>query len=133
MKFKLTLPVAAFALAALSASMAIARSPVEPGQNAAKQCFWASQISGFASADPYSVNVRVGARDVYQFEMFGRCDDVDWAREIAVRARGSSHICSGLNAEIIAPTSTGPQRCPVRTVRKLTQDEVNALPKRGRP
>ena len=72
-------------------------------------------------------------RDVYQFEMFGRCEDVDWNQSIALVSRGSSYICTGLDAEIISPTSIGPHRCPVRNIRKLTAEEIKALPKRARP
>jgi hypothetical protein len=77
--------------------------------------------------------VRVGVKDVYQFEMLGRCVDVDWSHRIAVVSRGSSHICDGLDAEIIAPSPIGPMRCPVKTVRKLTPAEVAALKGRSRP
>jgi hypothetical protein len=135
----LALPLAAASLAALAAApMAAAKSPTEPAPAAAKptarkQCFWTRQINSFASNDDRIVNVRVGVRDVYQFEMFGRCDEVDWASNIAVRSRGSSYICSGLDAEIISPSSLGPHRCPVRTVRKLSEDEIKALPKHPRP
>jgi hypothetical protein len=133
MNLKPALPLAAAGLAVLSAAapMAAAKSPVEPAPR--KQCFWTRQINSFASSDDRIVNVRVGVKDVYQFEMFGRCSEVDWAQKIAVRSRGSSYICSGLDAEIIAPSSLGPQRCPVKTVRKLTPEEVKALPKGSRP
>ncbi|MBX3485582.1 DUF6491 family protein [Phenylobacterium sp.] len=134
----LALPLAAAGVVALTvAPAALARSPAEPAAAAKApartQCFWTRQINNFASDDDRVVNVRVGVKDVYQFEMFGRCDEVDWAQGIAVRSRGSSYICSGLDAEIIAPSTLGPHRCPVRTVRKLSDDEIKALPKRARP
>lgn len=132
----LALPLAAACVAALTAAapMAAAKSPAAaPAPAQKKQCFWTRQINGFASNDDRIVNVRVGVKDVYQFEMFGRCDEVDWANQIAVRSRGSSYICSGLDAEIISPTSLGPHRCPVRTVRKLSEEEIKALPKHARP
>jgi hypothetical protein len=83
--------------------------------------------------DDRTVNVRVGARDVFQFEMFGTCPEIDWSQRIALVSRRSSTICSGMDAEIVTQTSIGPQRCTVRAVRKLTPAEVAALPKRGRP
>ena len=126
MSWKIALPLAA-SLVALSAAapVAAAKSPNQPAASARKQCFWTRQINNFASSDPNIVNVRVGVKDVYQFEMFGRCEEVDWANGIAVRARGgSSYICSGLDAEIITPSSLGPTRCAVRTVRMLSPDEI---------
>lgn len=128
----------ALALAALiiAPQIAAAETPAAApavAQKPARQCFWTRQVSNFASADDRIVNVRVGVRDVYQLEMFGRCSGVDWSNKIALASRGGFNICAGLDAEIITQTSTGRQRCPVRTVRKLTPAEIEALPKRARP
>ena len=103
----LALPFAAAVMALSAAPAALAGSPTEAAAKpvARSQCFWTRQISNFASDDDRIVNVRVGVKDVYQFEMFGRCDEVDWAQGIAVRSRGSSYICSGLDAEIVTPSS----------------------------
>lgn len=123
------------ALAASATPASLARSPEEPKSEpkAPRQCFWTHQITNFASDDDRIVNVRVGVKDVYQFEMFGPCLDVDWNTKIAVVSRSGSNICSGLDAEIISPSQIGPQRCQVRNVRKLSEAEVAALPKRARP
>jgi len=137
LKTALSLAVASLAALSLAASgPAAAKSPKEPDAAAAKpkkQCFWTKQVNSFASSDDRIVNVRVGVKDVYQFEMFGRCNDVDWNNQIALVSRGGSYICSGLDAEIISPSSIGPQRCPVRNIHKLTPEEVKALPKHARP
>lgn len=124
---------AAAAASLLGAAPAPAKSPLEGAAAPKKQCFWTNQVNNFASSDDRIVNIRVGVKDIYQFEMFGHCNDVDWTNRIALVSRGSNYICSGLDAEIITPTSIGPMRCPVRNIRKLTPDEVKALPKRSRP
>jgi hypothetical protein len=119
---------------AISAPGAVAKAPQEgAAARPERQCFRASQVYGFASADEKTVNLRVGVRDVYQFEMYGRCHDVDWAQRIAIVSRGSSWICRGLDAELITPSPIGPQRCHVKNMRKLTPEEVKALPRLGRP
>jgi len=138
MNWTVKLPLAAAALTALglaASAPAIAKSPVEPAAAKPKsQCFWANQVNSFASNDNRVVNVRVGVKDVYQFEMFGRCNDVDWSNKIALVSRGGNYICTGMDAEIISPSSgLGPQRCPVSKIRKLTPEEVKALPKHARP
>lgn len=126
--------IVAAAVSALGAGTAIAKSPTEPVAPASRgQCFWTSQVNNFASSDGKIVNLRVGVREVYQLEMFGRCHDVDWTQNIAVRSRSGPQICSGLEAEIITPSSIGSQRCPVKTVRKLSEAEIKALPKGSRP
>jgi hypothetical protein len=130
-KTALTL-LAATGLLAGSAGTGFAAAPAK-ADKPARQCFWTDRINSFAAPDDKTVNVRVGVKDVYQFELFARCPEIDWNQNIAVRSRGSSYICSGLDAEVISPSSIGPQRCAVRTVRKLTEAEIKALPKHGRP
>ena len=134
MSFKSALAVVATAgLLAGSAAPVLAKSPVEPTAQPKRQCFWTRNVNNFASNDDRIVNIRVGVKDVYQLQMFGRCNDVDWSNRIAIRSRGSSYICTGLDAEIIAPSPIGPQRCAVQSIRKLTEAEAKALPKHARP
>lgn len=122
---------------ASAAPQAAAKSPAEPAakpaSKPARQCFWANQVNSFASDDDRHVYVRVGVKDIYELEMFGRCHDIDWTQKIGIVSRGGSTICSGLDAEIIAPSPIGPQRCQVSKVRKLSEAEIKALPKRARP
>lgn len=132
MTWKLALIAAITSL--IASNVAVAKTSAEPVEAKPRgQCFWTHQIHNFASDDDRLVNLRVGVRDVYQLEMFGRCQDVDWTQNIAVVSRGSSSICTGLDATIITPSPIGPMRCPVKTVRKLTEAEIKALPKRSRP
>ena len=98
------------------------------------QCFWTRMADGFAAPDEHTLNVRVGVRDVYQFEMFGPCQGIDWDQRIALVSRPGGMICTGMDAEVIAhEPGLGTQRCAVRSVKKLTPEVVAALPKRGKP
>ncbi|MDB5456914.1 MAG: hypothetical protein JWP92_2499 [Caulobacter sp.] len=99
----------------------------------ARQCFYANNVNGFSAVDDEHVYVRVGVKDVYAFKMFGRCPDVDWSWRLGLVSRGGGFICSGFDAELIVPSSIGTQRCPVRDIRKLTPEEVAALPPKARP
>jgi hypothetical protein len=125
------------ALIALSAApqLAGARAPTEPAATAKapRQCFWTRSANGFAAQGEKIVNIRVGVKDVYQFEMFGPCFDIDWSHRIALISRTGSQICTGMDADIVTPSAIGPQRCHVRSVRKLTPAEVAALPKGAKP
>ena len=129
MKTHVALAAGAAALLALGATAATAKSP--PG--AQRQCFWTRNADGFAAADEHTLNVRVGVRDVYQFEMFGPCPDIDWNQRIALVSRSGSTICTGMDAEVVTHSPIGPQRCAVRSVRKLTPEEIAALPRRAKP
>ena len=137
MRRKIALGLAAAGLMAVSAAAAPAAPPPDtPADTAAKparHCFWTRQVNSFASRDNRVVNIRVGVNDYYQLELMGRCQDVDWNQKIGLVSRGSDYICTGLDAEILSPTRIGPQHCPVKTIRKLTPDEVKALPKGAKP
>ncbi|MES2896191.1 MAG: DUF6491 family protein [Pseudomonadota bacterium] len=98
-----------------------------------RQCFNARNVSNFSAVDDRTVNLRVGVKDVYRLDLFGPCHDIDWEHEIAIQSRGSSWICSGLDATIITRSPIGPQRCAVRAIRKLSLAEIAALPPRDKP
>ena len=116
-------PLAALLLLGAAPPNAVAGTPAkEPG----RQCFWTSQVSGYNTLDDKTVLVRVGVKDVYRLGLMGPCPDVDWSQSIALVSRGSSMICSGLDAEVITPSSIGPRKCAVRSVAKLTPEEAAA-------
>ena len=98
-----------------------------------RQCFSASSVNGFDAIDDDTVLVTTGVRNVYQLEIVGVCPDVDWSLRIGLRSRsGSSWICEAIDAELLVPSPSGLQRCPVIGVKKLTPAEVQALKaKRG--
>ena len=133
MKTRTPLAVAAALLAGSTAApSAIAKSPAAHYDR--NQCFYTRMVDSFAAPDDKTLYVRVGVRDVYRFDMFGHCPDIDWNQHLALVSRGSSWICSGMDAEVIThATGLGRQRCPVSAMHKLTPEEVAALPKRARP
>lgn len=122
------------ALLALSACT----TPQEQGQQSAsaqpdRQCFWTRDVNGFNAIDDETVTVTVGVNDVYRLDLVSRCPDIDWNQAIALVSRGGSSICSGLDATIVTRGPGGmAQRCPVRTVSKLTPPEAEALRAKAR-
>ena len=125
-----TLGLAGAALLALGATAGQAADKAPAKHN---DCFWTRDANGFAAQGDKILNVRVNSRDVYQFEMLGHCQDLDWNNRIALVSRPGDSICSGMDAEVVTHSPIGPQRCPVRSVRKLTPEEIAALPKKARP
>lgn len=98
-----------------------------PGVAGARQCFFASQANTFQADDARTVFVTVGARDVYRLDLAGPCPDVDWTQQLAIRPRGGGSVCAGFDAELIVPQAAGSTyRCQIRTVTKLTEEEVEA-------
>jgi hypothetical protein len=127
--------LAAWGLALALAGAAGDATPKSNAPPSGRACFYANQADGFAAVDDSTVNLRVGVRDVYQLKLFATCPDIDWSQHLGLRSRGSSWICegNGLDLDIFTPSSIGPQRCPVTSVRKLTAAEITALPARQRP
>lgn len=114
-------PLAALLLAACVGE------PVESAASGERQCFLPRQVSGFHTDERDSVHVEVGASQVYELEIVATCPDIDWSQRIAIRSTGgSSWVCRGMDAEIIVPSPSGTQRCPVTGVRRLTDTEVQA-------
>jgi hypothetical protein len=131
---KLTITLAATAALLLGgASPAALAKPAAPKYDK-NQCFYTRNVTSFAAPDDKTVYVRVGVRDVYRFDLFARCLDIDWNQRLALVARPGPWICNGMDAEIVShATGIGRQRCPVSHMHKLTPEEIAALPPRAKP
>ncbi len=113
----------------LLAACAQESEPVYASQQArGGDCFNANMVRDFTPRNERRVDIRVSRSRQYQLELAGYCPDVDWSQRIALRTRsGSSFICHGLDAEIIVPDRvSGPQRCLVTNVRRLSPAEIEA-------
>jgi hypothetical protein len=98
-----------------------------------RQCFHARNVQNFRPQGDRIVNVRVAVNQVFQFELMGSCPNLNFSQRLGLRTRGSQWICSGLDADLIVPSTIGPSRCPVNNIRRLTPEEVAALPRGARP
>jgi Family of unknown function (DUF6491) len=126
------LAIAALAVGASAQPQGGAPPPPKPRPS----CFWTSRIENFAAVDEQNLYLRVGIHDVYRAKLFSNCFDIDWVHHLALISRGSSLICEGPNLDvdvIVRDVAAGRQRCAVTDIRKLTPDEVAALPKDARP
>ena len=90
------------------------------------QCFRAQEVNGFHPIDRDTVDVIVGVNHVYRLELLTHCREINWSQRIALVSRGSSWICTGRQAELIVPTPTGPDRCLVNSVGRLSEAEAEA-------
>ena len=120
-------------LAASLALLALADSAADAAAKPQRSCFYARNVDSFRAPDDKTVYLKVGVRDVYQLDLMGPCPDVNWSERIGIVSRGGDWICTGLDAEIVAPSTIGPHRCPVQILRKLTREEAAALPPKAKP
>src|SRR5262249_4873865 len=117
--------------------IAVALGATSPAaaQPSGNSCFWPRSIRGFRSVDNRTVYLRV-SRDVYALEFFAPCLGVDWAQGVGFRSRTGGTICEGRGNAVeitVRGRAIGRQRCSVNNIRRLTPDEVAALPPNARP
>lgn len=114
--------IAVIAAAALVVSAAPAKDSPPP-KSAARECFQLAAVSGYSHARNNRVYVHAGPGDTYLFQTLGPCPDLEWAEGIALDPATTAPICSGLDVDLIVPSTIGPRRCPVSMIRKLAPGE----------
>lgn len=120
------------ALAALALAGCAGQERATRADAGTRDCFSASSVRGFSAVDDTTVRLQVGVRDTYELTLFGYCPDVDWSHSIGLRtSAGSSWICThdATSVDVIVldrATQVGPDRCRVRSMRKLDPAELAA-------
>ncbi len=133
MKPDLPLAAAVAALSLAAFTSASAQPAPDKPKKPAQACFYARNVSSWSSVDRSTINLRVNVHDYYQLKLLGDCADIDFSQRIGLQSRGGDWICSGLDVTVIAPSPIGPQRCAATGLRKLTPEEVAALPPKQKP
>lgn len=122
--------VAGLALCAGASALAADPAPPTAAAPAKRACFFSHQINGWREARPHNdrvVYLDVKTHDVYRLDTFGPCNGIGEAESIGVEtSRGSDVICDGLDVTLIVRGPTGPYRCPVSKITRLTPEEVKA-------
>lgn len=103
-----------------------------------RQCFSVQQVNNFRSGQIDQVFLRVGRNEVYELNAAGGCRDLDFANRMAIvpdmGGMAGSRLCTDDWARVVVPGSTSPAEvCRVRVTRKLTAEQVAALPANQRP
>jgi hypothetical protein len=120
------------AIAALLLAPAAAQAAPKGGK--AQDCFYARNLQSWAPQDNRTVNLRVGIHDYFQLKLVIECTEIDWHETIVLQSRGGNWICTGQDVTVIVPsTPLGPQRCMASDLRRLSPEEVAALPGKARP
>lgn len=102
----------------------------------ARQCFWGSSLTNFRQGDPGHLYIRDRADQVFEVSTLERCQDLDHASAVAIQSDFSSvgQLCVGDRARITLRSLGGePANCRARIDRRLTPDEIAALPDSQRP
>ena len=129
---RFVLPAAIVALGFSGGGFALADAQTQASAPKPRACFYVRGVNSFREAGDQTVYLRSGVRDIYRLDLMHRCPDLKWALGIGLDTHGS-WVCDPLDVTVIAGSSIGPQRCPVKAVSKLTRDEAAALPRKHRP
>lgn len=131
------LSVGCLALSLLAASCAPTSSADgDASRTAARTCFYPDQIVDFRAGDAQTLYVRTRRDEVIQMKSVGYCRDLETAHVLAISpASGADpRICTGDSAEVATSTAAvSSTSCRVWVERRLTEDQVAALPERLRP
>jgi len=128
--------LAALTIAALSAAGAAAAAPA-PGAAAGQACFTSRDWEGWsAPGDGDVLLLRVRSHDIYRVELTpGSHVRKEVDNFLVNRVRGSSWICSPLDLDLTLNDRTigARQGLIARSLRKLTPQEIAAIPKKDLP
>lgn len=101
----------------------------------AADCFSSVNWRGWSSPSDDVIYLRVGTNDIYRVDLLPGSGRIDRGGQFLVsEVRGSSRICSANDLDLSVASTTG-FRTPLfpRSIRKLTPEEVAALPPASRP
>ena len=134
------------AAAAFCAAGALASPALADQQH---PCFFINQwessvLVGFKAAERYlqfnghpnTVYLRVNIKDIYRLDLSAGSEQLTWpgSYHLVSVVRGSSSICTPLDLQLAVSDSHGfYQPLIVKTITKLTPDQIAALPKKDRP
>ena len=128
--------IAASAAAALLAGCAPTAQEASAADAPGRVCFLPRLVDSFAAQGINAVNVRQ-SRNYYRLNLAENCPEIQEADAIRVLPRGGgSFVCVGeaAPAEVLAISKvTGPRRCLVHDVQKLTATEVASLSRKEKP
>lgn len=116
------------------AAGASAQAASPPPPPAARACLYRGDIDGFSTPNDHTVYLSVRMKEVWRLDLARDCIGLGFRQGIGLEDRPASPwICSPLEATVVYMDHGMPERCPVTALRRLTPDEVKALPKKDRP
>ena len=134
----------AFAMAAVAVLALGACAPVTPGAQApasaasARQCFLPQTMVNFRTDRDTTTYVRAGRGEIYELQT-GGCRGLTASRSLTISSAsgGGGSLCVGASVAVRTegPSLQGENNsvCGARIIKRLTAEEVAALPDRLRP
>ena len=106
-----------------AAALVVSAAPPQEQPSAGRECFQLAAVTGYNHARDGRLYVHTGPGETYLFRTMGPCPDLGWAENIGLDPATAAPICTGIDVDLIVPSSIGPRRCPVAMIRKLAPGE----------
>lgn len=129
-------PWAGLALAAAAAASAPLAASSAGAQ--ARECFRANDWRGSSAGGPRDLYVRVNINDIWHLALAQDCPGARYPGPVSISdvvSGVSNEICSGVDLQIRVKPRGGSDAtaCIVKSINKLTPEEVKALPRKAVP
>jgi len=103
-------------------------------QNTTRNCFLSNDWQGWRGADANTLYLRVHAHDFYKVELSGGSNMVtDPTNHLINNLRVSSWICNPLDLDLKISDGHITEPLIVKSITKLTPEQVAAIPKKALP
>ena len=127
--------------AALSIPALMLAASCAPGPDTAMNarssdtCFMSDRIINFRAGQSPSIYVKALGGDVYEIQTTSYCSGIESANTLAFTplVGSSARTCVSDSLSVDVSVAGSSNRCRARVVKKLTEEEVAALPSRYRP
>ena len=126
----------ALAAALAAGAVGLGATPALADSANHSSCFLSANWSGWKSPDPSTIYLRIDVGNVYRLDLAQPADDLsDTDVHLTSVIRGSDWICSPLDLQLEVVDDHGAMREPlfVKSITRLTPDQVKAIPARYRP
>ena len=128
-------------VAALSMPALLLTASCAPGPDTAMAprssdtCFMSDRVINFRAGQSPSIYVKALGGDVFEIQTTSYCSGVESANALAFTPLMGSgtRTCVSDSLSVDVAVAGSSNRCRARVVRKLTEEEVAALPSRYRP
>ena len=124
----------ALALTALAALPAAAAS----GEDSSSRhpCFFINQWQGWKASNANTIYLRVNLSDIYRADLSAGSQQLTWpgSYHLVSKVVGSNSVCTPLDLQLAVSDSHGfYQPLIVKSLTKLTREEIAALPRKDLP
>lgn len=105
-----------------------------PAAKPRPSCFFTRDWSGWRSPNDHTIYLRVNVRDIYQIDLAGGSSMLTWPdTHLINEVRGPDSVCSPVDLDLKVAEDGVVEPLFVKSITKLTPEQVAAIPKKFLP